>query len=329
MNERSTIWMAVVNVFAASKKAGALWNTVEKELQAHGVEYHSRMTGRSGCASDIAFDACVVGYRRFLSVGGDGTVHDVLNGIASFVEWKAQSGESLSMADFTIGVIPVGSGNDWIKSAKVPKDIKKVAALIASGKTARQDVVKVSVLGPDGRSVDAPIAVSYMINVGGIGLDARVCTRVNMKKKHGHRGKILYVTSLIHAIYHRVPAFAKVYCDGEKVFEGPYFSIAFGIGMYSGGGMRQTPAAVMDDGMLDMTLIPELPLGKIAREAPRLFTGTFLEVPELISKRGRSIEVLPYGEGGHEPVEVDGEVIGKAPVRFDVLETQIHVVSDR
>lgn len=316
-------------MFAASKKAGTLWKSVEKELKAQGVEYHSRMTGRSGCASEIAFDACVVGYRRFLSVGGDGTVHDVLNGIASFVEWEKSSGRDASMADFTIGVIPVGSGNDWIKSAGVPRDLRKVVGLVADEKTAWQDVVKVSVLAPDVQGYDTPIAVSYMINVGGIGLDARVCTRVNMKKKQGHRGKILYVSSLIHAIYHRVPAFAKVYCDGEKVFEGSYLSIAFGIGRYSGGGMRQTPSAVMDDGFLDMTLIPELPLGKIALQAPRLFTGTFLDVPELIVSRGRSILVQPYGEAGHEPVEVDGEVIGKAPVRFDVLDTKIRVVSSR
>ena len=90
--------------------------------------------------------------------------------------------------------------------------------------------------------------------------------------------------------------------------------------------MRQTPEAVLDDGLLDMTIIPDLPLGRIAREVPRLFTGSFLKVPELISTKSRSITVYPGDSSCAEPAEVDGEVIGKVPVRFDVLDSQINIV---
>jgi diacylglycerol kinase family enzyme len=150
---------------------------------------------------------------------------------------------------------------------------------------------------------------------------------VNAKKKEGKRGKVLYVTSLIHAIRHRLPAYAKVYCDGDLVFNGAYLSMAFGIGKYSGGGMRQTPAAVIDDGLLDMTLIPEIAMSRILVEAPRLFTGSFLKVPELTSCRGKVLTVIPYGDNAAEPVEVDGEVVGKAPVRFEVRPDSINVVT--
>ena len=93
--------------------------------------------------------------------------------------------------------------------------------------------------------------------------------------------------------------------------------------------MRQTPAAVLDDGLLDMTIIPELPLLRIAREVPRLFTGTFLKVPELVVTRAKSITVSPCGGSSAEPAEVDGEVIGKVPVRFDVIEGGIKIVRGR
>ncbi len=328
MNEHGNAWMAVVNVFAASKKAGSLWKNIELELKNQGVTYHSRMTGVSGSAAEITFDACVAGYRRFISVGGDGTVHDVLDGVAAFIDWATQSGRKASFADFTIAVIPVGSGNDWIKSVGVPKDMKKAVALVASGLMSRQDVVRVSVLDPVSLDESCPISVSYMMNVGGIGIDARVCERVNLKKSQGRRGKKLYVGALIHAIRHRSASRAKVYCDGGLVYDGAYFSIAFGVGRYSGGGMRQTPAAVIDDGLLDMTLIPELPMRRIAVEAPRLFTGTFLKVPELVAVKARNIMVVPCDNSHTEPVEVDGEVIGKAPVRFDVMDSQINVIAD-
>ena len=91
--------------------------------------------------------------------------------------------------------------------------------------------------------------------------------------------------------------------------------------------MRQTPAAVIDDGLLDMTLIPDLPLLKLAKEAPKLFTGKLLDVPELVTSKARTIEILPIE--GAEPVEVDGEVVGNSPVRFEILEDQLNIIVPR
>lgn len=325
--ENSRIWFAVINGYAASKKAGTLWKAVDELLKEKGVTYHGTRTGKAGTAAELTFDACMAGYRRFIAVGGDGTVHDVLNGISAYVEWTSEYPGSVSFSDFTLGVIPLGSGNDWIKSHGIKHDIEHAVEVLMKGNICPQDVVKVSLLDPAALPAEREISVSYMVNVGGVGLDAKVCERVNAKKKEGKRGRILYVTSLIHAIRHRVPSYAKVYCDEELVFNGAYLSMAFGIGKYSGGGMRQTPAAVIDDGLLDMTLIPEIAMNRILVEAPRLFTGSFLEVPELASCRGKVLTVIPYGDNAAEPVEVDGEVVGKAPVRFEVRPDRINVVT--
>lgn len=322
VSDRSTIWFAVINGYAASKKASSKWTKAEERMKARGMVYHGCRTGKAGNAMEITFDACMAGYRRFIAVGGDGTVHDVLNGIAAFVD----SHSSSSFSDFTLGVIPVGSGNDWIKSTGVPKDICKAVDILEASAVRPQDVVRLSVFDFDALPQKKELAVSYMANIGGIGIDARVCEKVNALKTQGKRGKILYVTSLLRAISERVPALARVECDGKTVFDGAYLSMAFGVGRYSGGGMRQTPAAVLDDGLLDMTIIPDLPLKRIAREVPRLFTGTFLKVPELVVSKSKVITVTPYDMGCSEPVEVDGEVVGKAPVEFKVLDSQINIV---
>ena len=116
-------------------------------------------------------------------------------------------------------------------------------------------------------------------------------------------------------------------CDDRIVFDGAYFSMAFGVGKYSGGGMRQTPEAVLDDGLLDMTIIPELPMRRIAREAPRLFTDTFLKVPELVTSKSKTITICPYGSDELEPIEIDGEVVGRGDVRFEVLDGQINIMT--
>lgn len=318
---RSEKWLAVVNVFAASKKAGSVWKKAASCLEEAGVSYKAEFTGGKYNATELSRKAAAKGYRKFIAVGGDGTVHDVLNGIAEYV----YSTEEVCLSDFTLAVLPVGSGNDWVKSVGVSTDVKQAVAYIAAGATGKQDVVRVSML--DASDLDAePLSVSYMSNVGGVGLDARVCEIVNRKKEQGKRGKKLYVTALLYCIKHRIPIRAKVVCDGKEVFSGKYLSMAFGIGKYSGGGMRQTPDAVIDDGLLDLTIIPDIPIWTIAKEAPKLFTGTFNTVEVLTMARCREVLVMPGSEADAEPVEVDGEVVGRAPVRMEVLNQQLNVI---
>ena len=319
MKQKKDIWLIVVNVFAASKKAGELWRRAESLLKQEGISYECRYTGDSGNACRIAEDSAREGYRKFVAVGGDGTVHDVLNGIMCFVD--SPELKAVRLEDFYLAVLPMGSGNDWIKSLGIPRDVKNIVGLISSGLFGRQDVVKVSLKDESG----SPKSVTYMANVGGVGIDADVCRIVNVNKKMGMSGKILYVKALIQCLMRRVPVVARVLCDGEEVYHGKYFSIAFGIGKYSGGGMRQTSDAVMDDGLLDMTIIPELGALTIAMKAPQLFTGTFSRIKQLVSKRGTKIEVIP--DNGRPYVEVDGEVIGTAPVCMEIMGQQINVLT--
>ena len=314
-------WLAVVNVFAASKKAGSVWKMAAACLEVAGVSYKAEFTGGKYNAAELSRKAAERGYRKFIAVGGDGTIHDVLNGIAEY----ALNDSEVSLSDFTLSVIPVGSGNDWVKSVGVSTNIKQAVAYIAAGETGVQDVVKVSVLDSSDLSAE-PLSVSYMSNVGGVGLDARVCEIVNRKKEQGKRGKKLYVSALLYCIRHRVPIRAKVVCDGRQVFSGRYLSMAFGIGKYSGGGMRQTPAALIDDGLLDITIIPDIPIWTIAKEAYKLFTGNFLTIKEVIPATCREVYILPESEADAEPAEVDGEVVGRAPVKMEVLQQQINII---
>ena len=316
-------WIVIVNVYAASKKAGALWRGIESQLKARGIDYLCHMTGTDGNACELAHSAAAEGYRRFVAVGGDGTVHDVLNGIMNYVDSPDAVGSGVVLCDFTLAVLPMGSGNDWIKSTGVPRDPVKALSMLASASFIRQDVVKVSLLDADG----AVRSVSYMANIGGVGIDADVCRVVNVNKKLGYRGKILYVVALVRCLRKRVPVNVRIICDGKVLYDGSIFSIAFGIGKYSGGGMRQTSDAVLDDGLLDVTVIPDISLGVIARRAYRLFTSTFTQVKELTVGRGVSVEVVP--EDVRPYAEVDGEVIGQAPIRFDVMPSHLNVLGVR
>lgn len=320
MPDHKEQWVIIVNVYAASRKAGSKWRDAEMLLKAKGIDYQCRMTGQDGNACDLARQACEEGYRKLVAVGGDGTVHDVLNGMMTYVDSPAAVRDGVSAGDLFLAVLPLGSGNDWIRSTGVPRDMSGAIGLLAAGSFLKQDVVKVMLMDPDGSAR----SVAYMANVGGTGLDADVCRVVNVHKKLGYKGKILYVLALIKCLRKRMPVYVRVVCDGNEFYSGNILSIAYGVGKYSGGGMRQTADAVLNDGLLDVTLIPDLPLKVIAREAPKLFTGTFTKVKELFVCRCRSIEVMPSDVRPY--VEVDGEVIGQAPVRMEVLPEQINVL---
>lgn len=310
-------WLVIVNVFAASQKAGSIWKRSAAYMEAEGIAYEARYTGGEYNATELARKACAEGFRRFVAVGGDGTVHDIINGIAGYSD-----DNSVKLSEFTLAVIPLGSGNDWVRTFGISKNIRSAVRLLKEGRVACQDIVKVSLLNSSG----VETKTRYMANIAGIGLDARVCEIVNRKKKQGYRGKKLYVSALFYCIRHRVPVAAKVICDGQTVFDGKYLSMAFGTGKYSGGGMRQTPLAVPDDGLIDVTIIPDIPMSIIARKVITLFTGTFHTVKQLTLARGAEVVVLPSGQADREPLEVDGEVVGRVPARFKVLEDQLNVM---
>lgn len=310
-------WLVIVNVFAASQKAGSIWKRSAAYMEAEGISYEVRYTGGEDNATELARKACADGFRRFVAVGGDGTVHDIVNGIAGYAD-----DNPVKLSEFTLAVIPLGSGNDWVKTFGISKNIRAAVRLLKTGHTVCQDMVKVSLLDASG----AEAKTKYMANIAGIGLDARVCEIVNRKKKQGYRGKKLYVSALLYCIKHRVPVAARVICDGQTIFDGMYLSMAFGTGKYSGGGMRQTPLAVPDDGLIDVTVIPDIPMSVIARKVPTLFTGTFHTVKQLTLARGAEVLVLPHGQADKEPLEVDGEVVGRVPAKFKVLEDQLNVM---
>ncbi len=322
MKNVQDIWLAVVNPHAGSGKTISEWGKAEGLLKAKGVAFECRRTGEGDNASMIAYRSAKAGYRKFIAVGGDGTVHDVLSGVMDAIGECPDAG----LEDFTLAVVPIGSGNDWIRGHGIPHDTESVVELIVSGSFSTQDVVRVSLL--ESAEDEGCMSSTYMINVGGVGLDAMICERVNRQKAGGASGKMLYIKSLLYNLFHYSSIPMRVECDGMKVFEGPCYSIAFGIGKYSGGGMRQTPEAVMDDGLLDFTIIPSFSIFRIMREAYKLLNGKILTIKELIHGKARTVKVVPLSSDAGL-VEVDGETLGALPVRLEVLPHQIRVLHGR
>ena len=309
---KSDCYFFIVNPRAGSGKTMYEWLPAERRLKRLGIPCDIAMTDHKRHATALAQHAAAEGYRRIIAVGGDGSLHEVFNGIC---RWCAATG--VPTEEFLIGVVPIGSGNDWIRSLGVPNDTTEVVNMIHRRSSGVMDVMRVKSSG--GKT-------AYMANIGGVGFDSHVCKRVNAQKESGRRGRLIYLNSLRYTIFNLKSIYISVVADGEVVFTGLCYSVAFGNGKYSGSGMRQVPLDVMDDGLLDYTIIPKTPLLKVVRELPRLFNGTLHQSEYVISGKCRSLQIVPMDEQSGDIFELDGEIEGWLPMSIEVTGHQINVI---
>lgn len=313
MSSIKTDWYFIVNPHAGSGKTMGEWVPAEQKLDKLGITYQTAYTNHKTHATRLAYDAASEGYRKILAVGGDGSIHETFNGI---MQWCDDNG--CDPSDFILGVAPIGSGNDWIKSTGVPHDVMKVADMLEDSRCrGKMDIIKVT--RGDGKPC-------YMANIGGLGFDSHVCKIVNLQKESGKRGKRIYLNALLDTIRTLDPIEYQVVADGEEKFSGLSYSLALGNGKYSGSGMRQVPLADMNDGLLDVMIVPKLPLFKLLPEIPSLFTGKIHECGKVIYFQCREVHIVPLNASAEDIFELDGEIEGRIPITVSVDPRRIGIL---
>lgn len=313
-------WYSIVNPRAGSGKTMSKWVPAEKLLKELGVEIRTVYTTHKYHAVELAYNAAEHGYRKIMAVGGDGSIHEVFEGVLS---WCEKNGADPS--EFYLALAPIGSGNDWIKSFGIPKNTKDMARLLAKAQTDSQyytteDVVKVSLA--DGNS-------TFMANIGGIVFDSHVCDRVNQSKEQGKRKARIYLRALLKSLFEIKPIDVTIYCDENLVYTGSVLDIAFGNGSYCGGGMQQCCLAQPSDGILDAIVVPNIPVHKLLSEIPRMYNKSLHESKKIIYLRGKCFRVEPLNKESEDIVEIDGEIVGRLPVKIELLSHKINVLSNK
>lgn len=306
-------WKVIISKLSGGGKAGQAWARVSQLLKERGVAFSEAFTEYQSHAIELTKEALRAGYRKILTLGGDGAIHEILNGVMTQTEVPSQ--------EVTIAMIPVGSGNDWPRYHQIPlNDIDKAVDVIVADKEMVQDVVKVETIN------NGNPYTRYMVNIGGLGFDAQVCHLFEASKKKGRSGDAQYYKCLMQGfLWYKCPHFT-VKVDGEPFFEGPAFSVALGNGRYCGGGMMETPKAVIDDGLLDLTVVKKLWKGKFLFATKRLFDGTVLDMKEVLHTRARNtieIEATPASF-----MEVDGEPVGCSPAKCTLIPAAVKVVTN-
>jgi diacylglycerol kinase (ATP) len=291
-------WLAIVNPTAGGGRLGRRWQTLARALQGRGVSFDAVETTAAGEATRYASEAGG-DFDGLIAVGGDGTVHEVVNGLP------------LERPPL-LAVAPYGTGNDFARGLQLPMSAPALAALIASRRVVdcRMGEVRYGTPGQgQGRR---------FINGVGAGLDAAVLARLPTR---GPRA-LAYLVGTLRALRHFRAADAAVTCDGIT-HEGRYLLLYIGLGTHAGGGMQITPHAGRVPKALALTLVPDAPLLRILRLLPALYAGTLDRAPWLQCLQATQIQIRAEGFG----LEADGQLLGQGPITISLHPDRLRVIA--
>jgi YegS/Rv2252/BmrU family lipid kinase len=210
----------------------------------------------------------------------------------------------------------VGTGNDWGRMFGIPLIYEGAIDVIRANKTMPHDIGLITYFNgtEEGKR--------YFINIAGLGFESLVVRKTNKQKDKGRSNNAIYFFNLLTSLISYRNTKAEIVIDGKKS-SCKVFSINVGNGRYCGGGMRQTPDAVPDDGLLDITIIKEMGRIEIIRSLNMLYDGTILSHPKVDGYRTDNL----YVESENLLfAEADGESLGHTPVRFSIIPAGINVV---
>ena len=283
----------VLNPVAGRGRVKLLKKTIENYERTLGTDYEIGETKFPGHGERLAREACIRGFNNIISVGGDGTLLEVINGV---------SGE-----DVSVGIIPCGTGNDFSRALDFPEKTEEQLRVIHRGKKKRVDLGKAN-----GR---------YFINVFSFGIDALI-TQETQKIKKYLPGTFAYVAATIKMLMTYRPVQIHMETD-ESVFDGEVMLVAFGNGQYYGGGMKITPEASLESGDFQVCIVRALSKARFLRLFPKVFSGRHIGCVEVETCRAKNIKVESKDR---VLLNADGDIVGECPVEICIFPGSIEII---
>ncbi len=303
-------WLIVVNPAAGSGRVGRLWPTLYNHLITHLPDHQVVLSEAQGHATVLTQQAIEQGFRYILAVGGDGTNHEVVNGI--MLQKVAPT------AEITYALLPVGTGNDWIKTHQIPRPIEEWLQMFLKGKTRLQNIGHLQYyVGDEQRT-------RYFANVAGLAYDGYV-VQFTEQKAPVLPGRVYYLMVILFCIF-RYRLQRALLRFGDRQISDRYYTINVGVCRYSGGGMQLVPQADPTGSQLALTYAgPVSKLGVILNTY-RFYNGTIGEHPLVTTTHAEEVAVEESGDG---PLllEADGEFLGQTPVKITLQHLALRFIA--
>jgi YegS/Rv2252/BmrU family lipid kinase len=274
-------------------------------LRSIGLDFDFDLTEGPGHAIELARSAAREGRELVVSVGGDGTVNEVVNGLYC----------AGSLPDAALGIVSTGTGADYIRTLGVPRGHKEACQCLLSRRKLQVD------LGLVEYASDGQRANRLFVNFAGLGIDAEI-VKVTRQRFKSLGATASYLVGLLSTFLSYRNKEVSLELDGRKE-EGRVCTVVVSNGRYGGGGMFVAPRADPTDGLLDVLTIGDVSKRDLLWSLPRLYRGTHLTHPKVAASKARDVVVRP---GQEMALQADGELLGNGPARFSVLPGALTVV---
>lgn len=302
LNDKNS-WFLIVNPTAGNSNFNKSWKHIQDLLKTKEISFSFAFTQYTKHELILVGEAIKQGFRKFISVGGDGTLHHVVNGI--------MTQRYTNSFDLKLGVIPLGTGNDWIKTYNIPNSIKKSIDIIKKEKTFLQDI----------GCLELNNNKEYFNNLAGIGYDGYVVNKLKSLKKFGG---IAYLLSGLYGLLLYKKSTYSIYIQ-EKKIEERCLMILFGICQYSGGGMQMTKKSVSNDGLLDVTIVKNISFLDLIINLQKLYNGKIVHHKKVENYKVSSLEIKELKKNTSF-IEADGELLGKGSIKVSIIPKAIQFI---
>lgn len=295
-------WFIIVNPSSGGCVSKKKLSQIIQYLKLNNLWGDLNKTSPNINAESLAKKAIREGYSRIVCVGGDGTIHNLINGILNQTDVKPE--------EVVVGLIPVGTGNDWARHHNIPTNYKKAIDIIGKNNITQQDVGKIKVLG----DVDKTI---YFINYAGVGFDGYVISKI---EKFKFLGALSYLIAAITNFisFKNIKLQLDINSNKKTVSA---FMLGVGVCKYTGGGMMLAKNPKDNDGLLDVTLAEDFTKLDVIRSIPRLFNGNLFKNQKVSSYKTKKISVKIIN--GDSFAQADGELIHGESFEFKILKNAI------
>lgn len=295
----------IVNPAAGRNSTKKRWPDISALLKHIGLSFDHQFTECSGHAIELAKEAVDKGYRYVVAVGGDGTVHEVANGLL----------HSPDVQEMALGIISTGTGSDFNRTAGIPHDHLMSCSHLTSPGRLLIDVGTVEYRR------NGVMEKRFFVNSAGAGFDAAVVEATESAPKY-FGGTVPYVIGLLRTLigYRNKRVTMRTEESEEKA---RILSLVVNNGMYIGGGMKITPLASLDDGLLDVLVLGDVSKPDLLKTFPKVYKGTHLSHPKVSLRKVTGIDIESEER---MPVYADGEILGETPASFRIIPSALKIV---
>ena len=294
----------LVNPASANGSTGRRWPELARRAAALGLQGETLVSERPGHLAELAAEAASAGATAIVVVGGDGTVHEVVDGLA-----RAGASDRVEL-----GLIPFGTGRDFARSLRIPRRLDDALEVVRGGRVRTVDIGRATYASGNGE------AVAHFANFAGAGISGAIADRANRTTK-AFGGRLSFIWATLAVFTRWQPTEMTVEIDGERRQVLLLEALAMN-GDYTAGGMWVAPEASLEDGAFDVVLIGDFSKAEFTTTFPKIYRGTHVSHAKVEIVRARELRV---DAPSPLPIVLDGEQPGTTPVRFEVVPGALRV----